>query len=101
MLHFDGKEWRGYSYAWNDEQTDAELVDADGGSGRSRCPTRLPHRVFARKQWQFPSRAQCMTCHNVWCDYTLAFNLQQLDRPARFDEGALDNQVHRSATSDC
>src|SRR5260370_41126569 len=30
ILHFDGSAWRGYSYAWNDEQTDATLVPAAG-----------------------------------------------------------------------
>ena len=30
LLHFDGKQWRGYSYRWNEEQTDAELVPASG-----------------------------------------------------------------------
>lgn len=32
VLHFDGKDWRGYTYAWNDQQTDAELVPAEGKS---------------------------------------------------------------------
>jgi hypothetical protein len=31
LLHFDGKFWRGYSYQWNDAQTDAELVGPLGG----------------------------------------------------------------------
>ena len=30
ILHTDGKYWKGYTYAWNDAQTDAELVPADG-----------------------------------------------------------------------
>ena len=25
LLHFDGIEWRGYSYRWNAAQTDADL----------------------------------------------------------------------------
>ena len=27
-LHYDGREWHGYTYEWNDEQTDAVLVAA-------------------------------------------------------------------------
>ncbi len=30
VLHFDGREWRGYAYRWNEDQTDAELVAAQG-----------------------------------------------------------------------
>ena len=30
LLHFDGTAWHGYTYAWNDEQTDATLVPAAG-----------------------------------------------------------------------
>ena len=30
VLHYDGRDFRAYTYAWNDEQTDAELVPADG-----------------------------------------------------------------------
>src|SRR5262249_18344850 len=33
LLHYDGTVWRGYSYDWNEEQTDATLVAA-GGSDR-------------------------------------------------------------------
>ncbi|MEQ1830629.1 MAG: hypothetical protein ABL921_32050, partial [Pirellula sp.] len=30
LLHFDGRLWHGYSYVWNEEQTDAELAPAAG-----------------------------------------------------------------------
>src|SRR5262249_50927772 len=30
ILHFDGNDWFGYTYRWNDDQTDAELVPAGG-----------------------------------------------------------------------
>jgi putative heme-binding domain-containing protein len=30
LLHFDGRFWRAYSYRWNDDQTDADLVDIRG-----------------------------------------------------------------------
>ena len=30
VLHFDGEDWRGYTYQWNDEQSDATLVPATG-----------------------------------------------------------------------
>src|SRR5206468_2733254 len=30
LLHFDGDDWRGYSYAWRADGSDADLVGADG-----------------------------------------------------------------------
>src|SRR3954468_22500801 len=72
-------DWRPYTFAWRDDQTDADLVPADGGeqevpaSGRD-LPT--PSRL-----WQFQSRSQCMTCHNNQSEYALAFLPEQLNRP--------------------
>ncbi len=30
LLHFDGLDWRTYTFAWRDDQADADLVPADG-----------------------------------------------------------------------
>ncbi len=30
--------------------------------------------------WTFHSRTQCLSCHNAWSEYTLAFNVAQLNR---------------------
>jgi putative heme-binding domain-containing protein len=78
LLHFDGVTWRGYSYAWNEEQTDAVLVPA---AGRDRALTVADTRAPGGKRqqtWHYPSRAECLTCHNPWAGYTLAFTLPQL-----------------------
>ena len=34
LLHFDGEDWRGYSYAWRDDGSDADLVPIDGAEKR-------------------------------------------------------------------
>lgn len=86
LLHFDGKFWRGYSYAWNDEQTDAELIDAAGGEV-SLSPSRT---------WHFPSRMECARCHNQWAEYALAFNPRQLNRVHDYG-AARDNQLRTLA----
>jgi putative heme-binding domain-containing protein len=92
LLHFDGTVWHGYSYAWNEEQTDATLVPA-AGSDRALTVIDGEAPGGKRKQtWHYPSRAECMTCHNPWSGQTLAFTLPQLDRD--HDYGTLrDNQV--------
>src|SRR5262249_47081833 len=43
VRHEDG-EWAGYSYRWNDDETDAYLLSAGDT------------RVLARQTWTFPSR---------------------------------------------
>ncbi len=97
LLHFDGRQWQGYTYAWNDDQTDAELQPFNGSEKTLTISDPNVPGGTRQQQWHYESRAQCMTCHNVWCDYALAFNLPQLDRTERFrnESGTdtLDNQV--------
>jgi putative heme-binding domain-containing protein len=74
MLHYDGVDWRGYSFAWRDDQSDADLVPAEGaekevGTGDDKLV------------WQFHSRSQCMSCHSNQSEYALAFLPEQLNRP--------------------
>ncbi|HVW00202.1 MAG TPA: PQQ-dependent sugar dehydrogenase, partial [Planctomycetaceae bacterium] len=53
-------EWVGYSYMWNADQTDAELVAAEGLDR----PYAVSDGKQARTQeWHFPSRTECMVCH--------------------------------------
>jgi putative heme-binding domain-containing protein len=75
VLHFDGKTWRGYTYAWNPAGTDADLVPADGGETEVSDGKQT-------KPWTFASRSQCMVCHNPWAQHALAFNPEQLNRVA-------------------
>ncbi len=66
-------EWAGYSYKWNDAQTDANLVDRDG--------TDLALEVDGiQRQWRIPSRAECMMCHSRAAQYVLGLNELQMNR---------------------
>jgi putative heme-binding domain-containing protein len=76
VLHFDGLLWNGYSYVWNQAQTDAVLAPADGaeldlGGGR---------------KWRILGRAACMGCHTPWQGYALGVNGAQLPDLDRFLE---------------
>ncbi len=75
LLHFDGVDWHAYTFAWRDDQSDADLVPADGAEKRGAA-TGSRTRV-----WQFHSRSQCMSCHSNWSEYALAFQPEQLNRP--------------------
>ena len=73
MLHYDGMDWRGYTFAWRDDQTDADLVPAEGGE-------KEVHDGEHSRTWQFHSRTQCMSCHSNQSEYALAFLPEQLNR---------------------
>jgi putative heme-binding domain-containing protein len=95
ILHFTGSDWQGYSYEWNDAQTDAELVSAEG---KERIFfLRDPKAPGGRRpyRWRFPARTDCLRCHNPWADYTLAFTLPQLQRrtPTGADQVSLFEQL--------
>lgn len=80
ILHFDGQSWGAYSYRWNDQQTDAELV-AKGGDERI-LEIKDPETPGGKRQqaWRFHSRTECLRCHNSWCGTTLGFIPAQLNR---------------------
>ena len=81
-------EWFGYSYAWNAQQTDAELLppegrtvsllirDASAAGGRRRVTRTLGRQT------------ECYLCHNPWAGYRLGFTAAQLNRPHSTDSSA-------------
>jgi putative heme-binding domain-containing protein len=76
LLHYDGMDWRGYTFAWRDDQADADLVAPDGTEKEVREAGSGGMRL-----WQFQSRTQCLRCHNNQSEYALAFLPEQLNRP--------------------
>ncbi|HEX6987774.1 MAG TPA: PQQ-dependent sugar dehydrogenase, partial [Planctomycetaceae bacterium] len=92
IMHFDGSYWHGYTYAWRDDQTDADLVPADGAE-RVLTVKDPSHAGGVRRQtWTYLGRSQCLQCHSPWTEYTLAFNAHQLNRELD-GEGGPRNQL--------
>lgn len=73
LLHFDGIRWQGYSYVWNEGQTDAELAPREG--------IEVALGTTDKKRWRIHSRSECFQCHNPWPETTLAFTPEQLHQP--------------------
>ena len=90
ILHFNGYDWRGYSYRWNSNQTDAELVEPGGATAAFEIDDDSAPGGSRRQTWKFPSRMECIRCHNPWAEFSLAFNVAQLNRP---DEQTGENQL--------
>jgi uncharacterized repeat protein (TIGR03806 family) len=68
MRHPDG-EWGGFTYEWNTQQTDANLVR--GGAVRD---------IGGGQQWIFPSETQCLQCHTGAAGRSLGLETAQLNR---------------------
>ncbi|MEC7882355.1 MAG: PQQ-dependent sugar dehydrogenase [Verrucomicrobiota bacterium] len=85
-------EWTGYSYRWNEKQTDAELVSKEGDTVTLRITDTKAPGGFRRHDWIFPSRADCMTCHSRARGFLLGLTGQNTDRMHNFS-GKEDNQL--------
>jgi putative heme-binding domain-containing protein len=79
ILHSDGTNWHGYSYRWNDEQTDADLVPATGADRALTIIDRQAPGGKWQQTWHYPGRAECLQCHNPWVGGVIAFTPAQLD----------------------
>ncbi len=69
--------WRGYTYVWNDEQTDAVLLD-DKGLDR-KLVVKVDGKVV-EQNYRFPSRAECTLCHTNAAKFALGVNTMQMNR---------------------
>jgi hypothetical protein len=81
--------WNGYTYLWNDQQTDAELADKNGVD---RDYTVKVGDAVERRRWHFPSRAECNMCHTVTAKYALGVNTAQMNRDHDYG-GVIANQL--------
>jgi uncharacterized repeat protein (TIGR03806 family) len=88
FLMHNEREWIGYTYLWNDEQTDAMLLDA-AVTKDYRIKTSSGDIT---QSWYYPSRADCMNCHTAAAGFVLGLNTRQLNRVHDFGK-ATDNQI--------
>ncbi|MCC5869158.1 MAG: PQQ-dependent sugar dehydrogenase [Gammaproteobacteria bacterium] len=81
MRHPDGV-WAGYTYRWNQAQTDAQRV-----VGGATLPA-------GGSDWIYPSEAQCLQCHTASAGRTLGLEIAQLNNAVTYTEtGRTANQL--------
>jgi uncharacterized repeat protein (TIGR03806 family) len=81
VRHGDGS-YGGYTYEWNDAETDALLL-----SGAKQ-------RQVAGQTWSYPSREQCMQCHTAAAGFSLGLETAQLNRDLLYPRtGRTANQM--------
>jgi hypothetical protein len=85
--------WRGYTYLWDEDQTDAILLEDP--RGRDRTYTIRDRSVPGgerRQIWHFPSRTECTLCHTMPAKFVLGVNTLQMNKDHDYN-GVLDNQI--------
>jgi uncharacterized repeat protein (TIGR03806 family) len=80
MRHTDG-EWAGYSYEWNEEGTDADLLDA------------AKVVSFPSVDWLYPSQGACLECHTVAANRAVGPETLQLNHLWTYPNGRVANQI--------
>jgi uncharacterized repeat protein (TIGR03806 family) len=81
LRHPDGV-WAGYTYQWNQAQTDATRVIGGGTA------------TVGGQTWIFPSEAQCMQCHTQAAGFSLGLETAQLNRDHTYPQtGRTANQI--------
>lgn len=84
VLHYDGLDWHAYTYRWNDDESEAFLVDAAGDDRIFEVKDPAEPGGIRKQAWRFHGRAECLRCHNPWMNYALAFTAPQLNRPVQY-----------------
>lgn len=65
--HEDG-DWAGYTYLWNEEETDAQLAGPNG-----------MQLYIGGQPYTIPSRNNCLTCHSEAAGRSLGLEISQLN----------------------
>lgn len=85
--------WDGYTYVWNDDQTDAELAPASGVDRTYSIKDPAAPGGVRQQQWHYPSRAECMVCHSRAANWALGLSELQMNRDYTYPSGVTDNQL--------
>jgi hypothetical protein len=73
FMHLDADNWIGYSYQWDEAQTDAAINSPDRISVMFNTGTRTV-------PWNYPSQDDCLTCHNQAGGSTIGPETAQMNR---------------------
>ena len=80
MRHSDG--WRGYSYEWRADQSDADLLSDS------------KDKLINGQLWHYPSASECLQCHTQAAGFVLGIEAGQLNRNLLYSRtGITANQL--------
>jgi uncharacterized repeat protein (TIGR03806 family) len=93
LVHPDASTWNGYSYSWNEAQTEATVVPADELLNNNRYKVAF-NTGKQTVNWTFPYRFDCGGCHTAEAGGTLGPETRQMNR---VPTGGTQNQIDKWA----
>ncbi|MGC1457079.1 MAG: chitobiase/beta-hexosaminidase C-terminal domain-containing protein [Steroidobacteraceae bacterium] len=81
----------GVVYKWRPDNSDADLLP--GASLMEPIPTVGKDGASHVQTWYYPSRENCLTCHNARAGGVLGLKTRQLNRPMTYPSGVTDNEL--------
>lgn len=92
LLTLQNGQWAGYSWRWNEDQSDATLVSAKGDERELAIKDASAPGGIRRQLWRYPSRVECTGCHSRAATFVLGLNDAQLNRTHDYG-GVRDSQL--------
>ena len=80
----------GVVYKWRADNSDADLLS---DSVTEDVPVKSTAGQTHAQTWYYPSRRDCLTCHNAKAGGVLGLKTRQLNKPFTYPSGATDNQL--------
>jgi len=84
ITHRNASTWVGYSYEWNDDETDATLLPD------------TKDKPVGSQTWHYPSPSECLQCHTKAGGRSLGPTTAQMNRDYEYADGTM-NQVDKFA----
>ena len=89
----DERNAYGITYKWNEEGTDATLISS--GELLNKEYSYYEGGVLQNQTWKFPSRSQCLDCHNKNAGFVLGVKTSQINKKVTYETtGIEDNQIN-------
>jgi len=91
LLIRNGGQWHGFSYEWNDAETDATLL----GTSKDRAFNLIDEGGSPfNYTWHYPSRNECFQCHTAASNRILGLNTAQMNNNFLYPASSVtDNQL--------
>lgn len=80
----------GVVYKWRKDGSDADLL---GASQTENFLIRSASGDVRQQTWYYPSRKDCLTCHNAGAGGILGVKTRQMNRQFTYPSGVTDNQL--------
>ena len=91
VLIREGTGWQGYTYKWNAQQDDADLLPGGDTDVITITDPTAPGGQYDLT-WTYPSRAECLACHTSAAGRVLGLRTRQINRAHQYS-AIVDNQL--------